>query len=243
MNRLWDPGGTVGDEVTIGVLPLSSALGMTLCLNATVLLAGTLVLLPSDDVDELVAAVDRWRPTVLPAVPTVFRALADREAGRHDLSRLRLCVSGDARLPRDVQEQFERLSGALLVEGHGTTQTLPSTHCNPLSDRRRPGTVGLPLPGTACRVVDPASPAREVPVGTPGELHVRGPQVPTRYWGSDEPVLTPDGWLPTGRLVAMDDDGFFTVVDLARAVVAPGVRPVPPLAVEEPAPRRALRCS
>jgi long-chain acyl-CoA synthetase len=242
MNRLWDPCGTVGGEVTIGVLPLSSALGLTVGLNATVLLAGTLVLLPSDDVDELVAAVDRWRPTMLPAVPSVLRALVAREAGPRDLSSLRVCVSCAVHLPRAVQERFERLSGARLVEGHGATQGLPSTHCNPLSDRRRPGTVGLPLPGTACRVVDPDDRAREVPIGTAGELHVRGPQVSTACWGTDDPVLTPDGWLPTGELVTMDADGFFTVVDRAQDLVSE-VRDGSLPGVEEPAPRRALRCS
>jgi long-chain acyl-CoA synthetase len=221
MNRLWDTGGRAGGEVTIGVLPLSHAYGMTVCLNATVLLAGTLVLLPRFDVDELFAAVDRWRPTMLPAVPTVFRALAEGPQARlHDLSSLRVCVSGAARLPADVQEQFERLSGALLVEGYGLTETSPSTHCNPLSDRRRPGTIGLPLPGTACRVVDVDDPSREVPAGAPGELLVRGPQVFAGYWGSDERPVDDGGWFATGDVVVMDADGFFTVVGRTKDVVA-----------------------
>jgi long-chain acyl-CoA synthetase len=223
-----------GGEVTLGVLPLSHAYGMTVCLNTTVLLAGTLVLLPSPDVDELLAAVDRWRPTMLPAVPAVFRSLVDsRQAGLHDLSSLRVCVSGGVPLPPEVQQQFERLSGALLVEGYGVTETSPSTHCNPLSDRRRPGTIGLPLPGTACRVVDPEDASREVPVGTPGELLVRGPQVFAGYWGSDEPVLTDDGWLPTGDLVVMDADGFFTVLDRTQDVVVSGGVRVSPDEVEQ----------
>jgi len=225
MNRLWDTGGTAGAEVTLAVLPLCHAYGMTVCLNATVLLAGTLVLLPRFDVDELLAAVDRWRPTMLPAVPAVFRALAEAPRARlHDLSSLRVCVSGAVPLPLDVQERFEGLSGAALAEGYGLTETSSSTHCNPLSDRRRPGTIGLPLPGTSCRVVDPDDASREVPVGTPGELLVRGPQVFSGYWGSSERAVTDDGWLPTGDLVVMDADGWFTVVDRA----------------EEPAPRRAL---
>ncbi len=233
MNRLWDTGGTAGGDVTIGVLPLIHAYGMTVALNATVLLAGTLVLLPRFDVDELFAAVDRGRPTMLPAVPTVFRALAEGPQARlHDLSSLRVCVSGAMRLPVDVQEQFERLSGALLVEGYGLTETSPSTHCNPLSDRRRPGTIGLPLPGTSCRVVDPDDPSRDVPVGTPGELLVRGPQVFAGYWGSDERTVD-DGWLPTGDLVVMDADGFFTVVDRTKDVVITGGFNVVPSEVEE----------
>lgn len=223
VNRLWDTRGKAGAEVTIGVLPLSHAFGMTVCLNVTVLLAGTLVLLPSSDVDELFAAVERWRPTLLPAVPSVFRALSEGQQARlHDLSSLRVCVSGAARLPADVHEQFERLSGAPLVEGYGLTEASPSTHCNPLSDARRPGTVGLPLPGTACRVVDPDDASREVPVGTAGELLVRGPQVFQGWWGSDDRPVTDDGWLLTGDLVVMDADGFFTVVDRTDGMVSTG---------------------
>ena len=234
MNRLWDTGGTAGAEVTIGVLPLFHAYGMTVCLNATVLLGGTLVLLPRFDVDELFAAVDRWRPTMLPGVPTVFRALAEGPQARlHDLSCLRVCVSGAMRLPLDVQEQFERLSGAVLAEGYGLTETSPSTHCNPLSERRRPGTIGLPLPGTQCRVVDPEDASREVPVGCPGELAVRGPQVFRGYWRSDERALTDDGWLLTGDVVVMDADGFFTVVDRKKDLVVSGGFNVWPSEVED----------
>ena len=238
MNRLWDTGGTAGGEVALGVLPLHCA-GMTVCL-ATVLLGGTLVLLPGSDVDDLLAAVDRWRPTVLAAEASVLRTLADGPRSRlHDLSSLRVCVSGAAPLPPDVQEDLERLSGALLVEGYGPTGAAPSTHCNPLSDRRRPGTIGLPLPGTACRVADPDEITRDVPVGAPGVLLVRGPQVPARHWGSDEPVLTDDGWLVTDEVVAMDADGFFAAVDQIE-----GARDRPgPSRVEEPAPRPVLRSS
>jgi long-chain acyl-CoA synthetase len=234
MNRLWDTGATAGGEVTIGVLPLFHAFGMTVCLNATVLLAGTLVLLPRFDVDELFAAVDRWRPTMLPAVPTVFRALAEGPQARlHDLSCLRVCVSGAMRLPPDVQESFERLSGAPLVEGYGLTETSPSTHCNPLSAARRPGTIGLPLPGTSCRVVDPDDVSKEVPVGSAGELLVRGPQVFAGWWGSDARPVTDDGWLLTGDLVVMDADGFFTVVDRKKDVVISGGFNVWPSEVEQ----------
>jgi long-chain acyl-CoA synthetase len=137
------------------------------------------------------------------------------------------------RLPLDVQQSFERLSGALLVEGYGLTEASPSTHCNPLSDQRRPGTIGLPLPGTHCRVVDPDDPSREVPVGSPGELLVRGPQVFAGYWRSDDRPFTGDGWLLTGDLVVMDDDGFFTVVDRKKDVIVSGGANVLPSEVEE----------
>ena len=236
MNRLWDTGGTAGAEVTIGVLPLFHVYGLTVCLSATVLLAGTLVLLPRFDLDELFDAVDRWRPTMLPGVPPIFKAVADSPHVRlHDLSSLRACVSGAMRLPVEVQQQFEKVSGALLVEGYGLTETSPSTHCNPLSDRRRAGSIGLPLPGTECRVVDPEDPSREVPVGTPGELLVRGPQVFAGYWGSPDEAggLTDDGYLLTGDIVVMDEDGFFSVVDRKKDIIVSGGFNTSPSEVEQ----------
>jgi long-chain acyl-CoA synthetase len=127
-------------------------------------------------------------------------------------------------LPVEVQAQFERVSGTLLVEGYGLTESSPSTHCNPLSDRRRPGTIGLPLPGTACRVVDVDDPTREVPVGTAGELLVKGPQVFRGYWGASDTagVLTDDGYLLTGDIAVMDADGFFRVVDRKKDIIVSG---------------------
>ena len=236
MNRLWDSTGTAGAEVTLTVLPLFHVFGLTVCLNTTFLLAGTLVLLPRFDLDRLFDAIDRWHPTLLPGVPPVFKAIADSPQVRlHDLSSLRACVSGAMRLPVEVQAQFERLSGSLLVEGYGLTECSPSTHCNPLSGQRRPGTIGLPLPGTACRVVDPDDASREVPVGASGELLVKGPQVFDGYWGApDTPgVRTDDGYLLTGDIVVMDADGFFTVVDRKKDIIVSGGSTTSPSEVEQ----------
>ena len=236
MNRLWDTGATAGKEVTLGVLPLFHAYGLTVVLYATVLLGGTLVLLPRFDLRHVFAAVDRWRPTMLPGVPPIYRALSESpELGSHDLRSLRVCVSGAMSLPAAVQEQFERASGALLVEGYGLTEASPATHCNPLSAARRAGTIGLPLPGTRCRVVDQEDPTREVPVGEPGELAVAGRQVFPRYWGGDDDTgpRTPDGYLLTGDVVTMDPDGFFTVVDRKKDLIITGGFNVYPSEVEE----------
>ena len=236
MNRLWDTGATAGQEVVLGVLPLFHAYGLTVALHATVLLGGTLVLLPRFDLGHVFDAVDRWRPTMLPGVPPIYKALSDSPALRdHDLHSLRVCVSGAMALPLPVQEQFERASGALLVEGYGLTETSPSTHCNPLSAARRPGTIGLPLPGTRCRVVEQDDPSREVPVGQPGELAVSGPQVFTGYWGraGGAGPRTDDGYLLTGDVVVMDEDGFFTVVDRKKDLIIAGGFNVYPSEVEE----------
>jgi long-chain acyl-CoA synthetase len=236
VNRLWDTGAVAGEEVTLAVLPLFHAYGLTVCLNATVLLGGTLVLVPRFDVDEVLAAIERDRPTIFPAVPPVYQALAASPRARdHDLSSLRVCVSGGMRLPAEVQEAFERVSGAALVEGYGLTETSPSTHCNPLSGRRRPGSIGVPLPGTQCKVVDPQDASREVPMGETGELLVRGPQVFRGYWGEPQGsrALTDDGYLLTGDLVAMDADGFFTVVGRKKEIIVTGGFNTCPSEVEE----------
>jgi long-chain acyl-CoA synthetase len=236
MNRLWDTEAVAGKEVTLGVLPLFHAYGLTVCMNATVLLGGTLVLLPRFDLDQVFAAIDTWKPTMFPGVPPIYKALTDSpKAKSHDLHSIRVCVSGAMKLPGEVQEQFERISGARLVEGYGMTETSPSTHCNPLTGPRRAGSIGLPLPGTRCRVVDRDDPTREVPVGEPGELAIAGPQVFSGYWGRPDTdgVFTPDGYVLTGDIAIMDDDGYFTIVDRKKELIIAGGFNIYPSEVEE----------
>ena len=138
------------------------------------------------------------------------------------------------KLPRDVQEQFEKVTGARLVEGYGLTETSPSTHCNPLQGPGRPGTIGLPLPGTWAKIVDAEDPETEVAVGEPGELAVRGPQVFSGYWGSSPApeLFTRDGFLLTGDIAVMDDDGYFRLVDRKKELIIAGGFNVYPSEVE-----------
>jgi long-chain acyl-CoA synthetase len=236
MNRLWDSQARAGEEVCLGVLPLFHVYGLTVCLNATMLVGGTLVLLPRFDLDLLFEAIDRWKPTMFPAVPPIYKAISDSPKARsHDLGSIRVCVSGAMRLPVDVQQQFERISGARLVEGYGLTETSPSTHCTPLTGIRKAGSIGVPLPGTEARIVEADDPTREVPPGQPGELAVRGPQVFSGYWGltDREELFTDDGYLLTGDIAVMDDDGFFTVVDRKKELIIAGGFNIYPSEVEE----------
>jgi long-chain acyl-CoA synthetase len=138
------------------------------------------------------------------------------------------------RLPVETQQRFEQLSGARLVEGYGTTEASPATHCNPLHGTRKPGSVGVPLPGTFARIVDPDDPTTVLPPGEEGELVVRGPQVFLGYWGQDaaEQVLLDDGWLLTGDVAAMDDDGFFRIVDRKKDLIIAGGFNIYPAEVE-----------
>jgi long-chain acyl-CoA synthetase len=233
--RLWLPEATSGREVTIAVLPLFHVYGLTLCLLTTVLLAGRLVVLPRFDLDLLFAAIENERPTLFPGVPPIYQTIVDSpRTRRHDLKSIRACISGAMRLPIDTQERFERVTGGRLVEGYGTTEASPATHCNPVHGPRRPGSIGVPLTGTLARVVDPADQSRAVPVGQPGELVVKGPQVFLGYWGKDaaEQVLLDDGWLLTGDIAVMDDDGFFSIVDRKKDLIIAGGFNIYPAEVE-----------
>jgi long-chain acyl-CoA synthetase len=234
--RMWFPDAVPGEEVTLATVPLFHAYGLTLCLLTTVLLGGRLVLLPRFDVAAVFAAIDDERPTLFPAVPPIFRALVDDPALRkHDLSRIRACVSGAMKLPIELVERFEKATGVPLIEGYGMTETSPVTHCVPLSGERRPGSVGLPLPGTGARIVDPERPDVEQPVGEPGELAVKGPQVFLGYWSRVADVVPPtiDGWWLTGDIAVMDDDGWFTIVDRKKDLIIAGGFNISPTEVEQ----------
>jgi long-chain acyl-CoA synthetase len=222
--RLWLPDAASGTEATLGVLPLFHVYGLTDGLLLTVLLAGRLVLLPRFDVDRLLTAVETERVTLLPAVPPIFAALADAVPVRHpDLSSLRFAISGAMRLDPEVQERFERVTGVPLLQGYGTTECSPATHCNPVEGVRKRGTVGVPLPGTCARIADPGDPNRVLGAGEPGELQVAGPQVSAGYEGpGGEPELVDGRWLRTGDVAVMDADGYFRIVDRLKDVIVVG---------------------
>jgi long-chain acyl-CoA synthetase len=233
--RLWLPEATSGREVTLAVLPLFHVYGLTLCLLTTVLLAGRLVLLPRFDLDLVFDAITEQRPTLFPGVPPIYQTMLDAPRLRRvDLRSIRACVSGAMRLPIDTQERFERVTGGRLVEGYGTTEASPATHCNPVLGAGKPGSVGVPLTGTFARVVDPDDPSRVLPIGEPGELVVKGPQVFAGYWSRDaeEQPLLDDGWLLTGDIAVMDGEGYFTIVDRKKDVVIAGGFNIYPAEVE-----------
>jgi long-chain acyl-CoA synthetase len=235
MNRLWDHGAVAGREVTLAVLPLFHAYGLTVAMTNTILLGGTLVLLPRFDLDLVFAAIDAWKPTLFPGVPPIYKAIADSpKAKEHNLRSIRLCISGAMKLPVEVAEQFVKISGATLIEGYGMTETSPSTHANPTSGGRI-GTIGVPLPGTRAKIVDQDDSSKELPLGEAGELAVAGPQVFSGYWGQDDTaaLFTKDGYLLTGDVAVMDADGFFTIVDRKKELIIAGGFNIYPSEVEE----------
>ena len=235
--RAWVPGLVDGDETVYAVLPLFHAYGLTLCLTFAMSIGATLVLLPRFDLEQMIEAIGRRPPTFLPAVPPIYARLAEAaRAGDVDLTSVRYAISGAMSLPPDLVREWEAVTGGLLVEGYGMTEASPIALGNPVAASRRPGTIGVPFPSTDIRVVDREDPTRDVDVGQPGELLVRGPQVFTGYWNRPQEtaeVLLDGGWLRTGDVVVADADGFVRVVDRIKELIITGGFNVYPSEVEE----------
>jgi long-chain acyl-CoA synthetase len=235
--RAWMPGLQDGREVVYAVLPLFHAYGLTLCLTFTISIGAVLVLFPRFDVDQVLEASQRRPATFLPAVPPVYQALAEAAVSRGvSLRTIRYGISGAMSLPPATVEQWESVTGGLLVEGYGMTETSPVTLGNPAGGTRRPGSVGVPFPSTDIRVVDPHDPAHELGTDEPGELLVRGPQVFSGYWNRPDDTartLLDGGWIRTGDIVVMDIDGFVTVVDRIKELIITGGFNVYPSEVED----------
>ncbi|MCK8608397.1 long-chain-fatty-acid--CoA ligase [Agromyces sp. C10] len=236
--RAWVPGLREGEEVFYGVLPLFHAYGMTLCLTFAMSIGARLVLFPKFDVDLVFAAAKHSPPTFLPAVPPIYDALARAAEARGStapLRGIRYAISGAMALPTASVDRWEGVTGGLLVEGYGMTESSPVAIGNPMGPTRRPGTVGVPFPSTEIRVVDPERPTEDVPAGEEGELLLRGPQVFEGYWrrpSETAETLLPGGWLRTGDIVQVSDDGFVAIVDRRKELIITGGFNVAPSEVE-----------
>jgi long-chain acyl-CoA synthetase len=235
--RAWMPGLKEGEETVYAVLPLFHAYGLTLCLTFTMSMGATMVLLPRFDLDQMIDAIRRRPPTFLPAVPPIYERLADAaEQGRTDLTTIRYAISGAMALPPAVVQTWESVSGGLLVEGYGMTETSPISLGNPAAPSRRPGTVGVPFPSTRIRIVDQDDSTQDLPIGEQGELLIAGPQVFSGYWNCPKEtadVLLPGGWLRTGDIAIADEDGFVRIVDRIKELIITGGFNVYPSEVED----------
>jgi len=236
-SRAWVPELREGEEVFYGILPLFHAYGMMLCLLCAVRLGGCLVLFPRFDLDMVLDAMKRRPATFLPAVPPIYARMADAAVERGiDLSSIRWAISGAMPLPAELVERWEALTGGVLIEGYGMTETSPIALGNPMASTRRPGSVGLPYPSTEIRVVDPEDPSIDRPAGEPGELLIRGPQVFAGYWNRPEEtaaVMVDGGWLRTGDIVTVDEAGFVTIVDRIKDLIISGGFNVYPSEIED----------
>jgi long-chain acyl-CoA synthetase len=230
-------------EVTIGALPLFHSYGMTTVMNSSIAGAGAVVLIPDPrDVLHIMGSISKHQATLYPAVPTMYVAInTHAQVTDFDLSSVRICISGAAPLPKEVQEKFQELTGGTLVEGYGLTETSPVTHGNPLS-RNKIGFIGIPWPDTDARILEVDTGKNELPVGDIGELVIRGPQVMQGYWQQptetanvlrEHPSLGPGVWLHTGDIARMDDEGYFQIVDRKKDMIICGGFNVYPRDVEE----------
>lgn len=243
--RQWVPGLREGEETFGAVLPFFHAFGMTLCLTFAVSMGATQVVLPTFDVDMVLAAMKRRPLTFLAGVPPMFDRLeaASREAGSTELLRpLRFALSGAMALDPEVAQRWEAATGGLVIEGYGMTEGAPVLLGNPFGPGRRPGRLGVPFPDTEVRIVDPEHvdddpDAADVPDGQVGELLVRGPQVFGGYLDAPEEsaeVLLPGGWLRTGDLVTRDPaDGSIALADRRKELIISGGFNIYPSQVEE----------
>ena len=231
-----------GEERILGVLPFFHAYGLTVCALAGMAMRATIHLHPRFQTFATLQIIERWRPTIFPAVPAMLAALNrvlrnwPSNRPRPNLSCLRTVISGAAALDPAVRDEFAQYGAQGIIEGYGLTEAGPVTHANPLlPEHIRPGTIGVPLPDTDARIVDPISGDREMPIGEVGELVVRGPQVMLGYWQNpDETALAlRNGWLYTGDLARCDADGYFTIVDRKRDIIKTSGFLVYPAEVEE----------
>ena len=233
--RHWVPDATRGREVILGVLPLSHSYGLTDTLNLSIALAGSLILQPTDRIDQIMTAIKTHHPSILPGVPAMYLAIANYpKVRRYGVASIRYCTSGSASLPVEVQEAFEKLTKGHLVEGYGLTEASPVTHSNPFQGERRTGSIGIPMSSTNARIVDVQTNI-PLPHGEVGELLIQGPQVMQGYWNMPDETaqVLRGGWLHTGDLARMDEDGFFTIVDRKKDLILSGAYNVYPRDVEE----------
>ena len=232
----WFPQFAGKDEIMLGALPFFHSFGLTCSMNLSVFAGWTNILIPGPRPGKLLAAIRKYRPTFVPLVPTMFIGLLNHpDIRKTPMTSIKGCFSGSAPLPLEVIRKFEGLTGAAISEGFGLTEAAPITHANPFNGIRKVGSVGLPFPDTDCRVVDLEDGITDIPAGQCGELLIRGPQVMTGYYNSPgETARTlQDGWLITGDIARMDENGYFYIVDRKKDMVLSGGHNVYPREVEE----------
>ena len=225
----WAPHLVEGREVMLTALPLAHAYSLTVCMMYSIVRGFTQVLVPdARDLVNILKVVDHHKPTIFPGVPTLYNAVSRHRHvvdKKYDLTSITTCLSGAAALPPDVKHRFEEVTGGRLVEGYGLSEASPVTHANPLDGTDRIGMIGLPLPGTDCRIVDEATETVTLGPGERGVLCVAGPQVMFGYWNRPDEtaqvITVEDGrrWLHTGDVAVMDGDGFFQIVDRKKDMI------------------------
>jgi long-chain acyl-CoA synthetase len=224
-----------GDRI-LAIMPFFHVYGLTVVMNLAVLRAMTMVLIPRPDLRHIFLAIEKHRPRFFPGAPRIYILLNEsRDLAKYDLRSIEWFLSGSAPLPVEVMRRFEELTGGKVLEGYGLTEAAPVTHSNPREGLRKPGSVGIPMPDIDCKIVDVETGTREVSAGEAGELCLRGPNLMDGYWQRPEETaaVLRDGWLHTGDIVRMDEDGYFSVVDRIKEMIIVSGFKVYPREVDE----------
>ncbi|HBZ55287.1 MAG TPA: long-chain fatty acid--CoA ligase, partial [Syntrophobacteraceae bacterium] len=232
----WFPELRRGQERLIAILPYFHVFGMTVTMNWALFTGSTIIAVPKFQVDEFLKLLHKSRPTIFPGVPTIFVAIVNHpKITEFDLSSIRFCITGSAPMPVEILTQFEKMTGSVILEGFGLSESSPVTHVNPIGGVRKPGSIGLPVSDTDARLVPLDLGEQEVPIGEEGELVVKGPQVMKGYWNMPDETahVLRDGWLYTGDIAKMDEDGYFYIVDRKKDMVIAGGFNIYPREIEE----------
>ena len=234
--RHWFSKAEVGKETFLSVLPFFHIFGMTSSLNLPVHLASSMILLPRFKPLDVLKAIERYRASIFIGVPAMFSAINGelRHEKKYNLSSMKFCVSGAAPLPHDMAVRFETLTDVKVIEGYGLTEASPVTHCNPIYGERKFGSIGIPLPDTECSIVDLITGA-ELQTGEIGEIAIKGPQIMKGYWNNEKEtdMVLKNGWLFTGDIGRMDEDGYFYIVDRKKEMIISGGYNIYPREIEE----------
>ncbi|MGH7739106.1 MAG: long-chain-fatty-acid--CoA ligase [bacterium] len=234
--KAWFPGLPEGEQVFMLAIPIFHSYGMTAGMTFAISMAASMVLVPKFDVVQVLKAVDKYKVGIFPGVQAIYVAINNYpEVAKYNVHTIKACISGAGPLHQEVQKKFEALTGGKLVEGYGLTEASPVTHCNPVYGKRKIGMIGLPFVGTDAKIMDVETGTREMPVKEIGELVITGPQIMQGYWNHPEEtkMVLRDGWLYTGDIGYMDEDGFFAIVDRKKDMVKVGGENVYPRDVEE----------
>ncbi len=233
----WFPAFEKGAEIMLGALPFFHVFGMSVSMNFAIFMGWTNVLVPKPQPEPLLESISKFKVTFAPLVPTMYIGILEHpDIKSTDLTTLKGCFSGSAPLPIEVINSFQEITGSIIVEGFGLTESSPVTHINPLNGKRKPGSIGLPISETECKIVDLKNSDILMKLGESGELLIRGPQVMKGYLNKPEETqktITDDGWLCTGDVAKMDDEGYFYIVDRIKDMILSGGYNVYPRDIDE----------
>ena len=233
----WFPPFNKGSEVMLGALPIFHVFGMSTSMNFAIRMGWANVLVPKPQPEPLLEAISKFRVTFAPMVPTMYIGILEHPSlADTDLTSIKGCFSGSAPLPLEVINNFQEKTGSIIVEGFGLTESHRSPISIPLTAPRKQGSIGIPIPNTECKIVDLEDTTKEVPLGEAGELLIRGPQVMKGYLNKPDETaktLTEDGFLCTGDVAKMDEQGYFYIVDRIKDMIISGGYNVYPRDIDE----------